>query len=627
MQPTSPRARLRPFRLLVLLLAAALGAAVLALVPRGADAQAPGLPPVGTNFAAAGPYQVTVQTDSAHTYYSPATLGQNGVKHPIILWGNGTGTTPPIYDGLLRHFASHGFVVAAANTSNAGSGNEMLAGLDNLTTFNGQSWQPLRRPPRPRACGRHRALPGRRRGHRLRPGPAGRHDLPAAGLRGADPYRGPDRHLLRRPERHDPHADGRAVELHRIEAPYPPPTPSWPAPPTSCRSATPAASGGPATAWARWQLAGDGNGRGLSWGRDAGCAPRRSGAPTRPTPASRGSRPPATTTTSTTAPSTTSTTAPSTTTTVVPPGDCVVALNSAHIRPAGPAGRSSWSGPSGPTTSSGSRSSRPRCARPLPAHGSGSRLSALTESGRAPEVRVGARPGLPTRICAPSGLPETRTRSSLGRVIDEYTMLVGGDRVAGGGGTYDGRQPRHRGGGRPGARGVRRAGRGRGRRRRPRRSPPGAGPRPPSGRRCWTGSPTCWPPGRPTSCRSCRPRPAPPCASPAPCRSPRRSTGSAATPGAPPSRPPAAAAHRDALDGARARRAAGHGRGAPAGGRRGLHHALQLPACQHGGQGRAGPGHGQHGRRQAGAPGPAGRAAPSPTRWSRPGSRRASSTS
>ena len=48
---------------------------------RGADAQAPGLPPVGTNFAAAGPYQVAVQTDSAHTYYSPATLGQNGVKH------------------------------------------------------------------------------------------------------------------------------------------------------------------------------------------------------------------------------------------------------------------------------------------------------------------------------------------------------------------------------------------------------------------------------------------------------------------------------------------------------------------------------------------------------------------
>jgi hypothetical protein len=40
---------------------------------------------------------------------------------------------------LLRHFASHGFIVAAANTGSAGNGEAMLAGLDNLTTFNGQS--------------------------------------------------------------------------------------------------------------------------------------------------------------------------------------------------------------------------------------------------------------------------------------------------------------------------------------------------------------------------------------------------------------------------------------------------------------------------------------------------------
>jgi hypothetical protein len=57
----------------------------------------------------------------------------------VILWGNGTFTTPSIYDGLLRHLASHGFIVAAANTSNAGSGQEMLQGLATLTTWNGQS--------------------------------------------------------------------------------------------------------------------------------------------------------------------------------------------------------------------------------------------------------------------------------------------------------------------------------------------------------------------------------------------------------------------------------------------------------------------------------------------------------
>ena len=126
---TLPPALLR--RLLYLLLVPMLGVGLFAAAaPQEADAQTPGLPPVGTDFAAAGPFQVTVQNDAEHTYYSPTALGQGGIDHPIVLWGNGTGTSPSVYDGFLRHLASHGFVVAAANTSNAGSGNEMLAGLE-----------------------------------------------------------------------------------------------------------------------------------------------------------------------------------------------------------------------------------------------------------------------------------------------------------------------------------------------------------------------------------------------------------------------------------------------------------------------------------------------------------------
>jgi len=34
----------------------------------------------------------------------------------VILWGNGTFTTPALYDGLLRHLASHGLIVAAAES-------------------------------------------------------------------------------------------------------------------------------------------------------------------------------------------------------------------------------------------------------------------------------------------------------------------------------------------------------------------------------------------------------------------------------------------------------------------------------------------------------------------------------
>lgn len=93
-------------------------------------------PSVGTDFADPGPYATSVQTDAQHTYYFPTQLGPGGRKHPVILWGNGTFLNPTHYDALLRHFASHGFIVAAANTTNAGSGTEMLAGLDNLTRFN-----------------------------------------------------------------------------------------------------------------------------------------------------------------------------------------------------------------------------------------------------------------------------------------------------------------------------------------------------------------------------------------------------------------------------------------------------------------------------------------------------------
>jgi hypothetical protein len=140
----------RALRLLLTLPVLALGLGLIASGPADATGsgreaatargQATGCPMVGNKFADAGPFAVTVTPEAQHTYYSPTELGSRGcTRHPVILWGNGTWTTPDVYDQLLRHLASHGFIVAAANTSNAGSGIEMRAGLDNLTRFNGQS--------------------------------------------------------------------------------------------------------------------------------------------------------------------------------------------------------------------------------------------------------------------------------------------------------------------------------------------------------------------------------------------------------------------------------------------------------------------------------------------------------
>lgn len=119
-----PRARRRP--ILVLALVLGLVASVLPAC----------FPSVGTDFGDAGPYDVSVRRDAEHWYYYPTDLGDAGLPHPVVLWGNGTWVRPEHYDALLRHLASHGFIVAAAYTSNAGSGREMLAGLDNLAAFN-----------------------------------------------------------------------------------------------------------------------------------------------------------------------------------------------------------------------------------------------------------------------------------------------------------------------------------------------------------------------------------------------------------------------------------------------------------------------------------------------------------
>ncbi len=96
--------------------------------------------PAVSSFSASGPFATTnANVGPDCRIYRPSSLGDNGVRHPIILWGNGTGGTPATYGDLLTHWASHGFVVAAARTSNAGSGEEMIACLDYLVQQNGRA--------------------------------------------------------------------------------------------------------------------------------------------------------------------------------------------------------------------------------------------------------------------------------------------------------------------------------------------------------------------------------------------------------------------------------------------------------------------------------------------------------
>lgn len=96
--------------------------------------------PSVTDFAARGPYATVTEASPAKCkVWRPTVLGSGGVRHPAIVWGNGTLGFPAVYTGLLDHWASHGFVVIAANTPNAGTGEEMRACLDWLSSENSRT--------------------------------------------------------------------------------------------------------------------------------------------------------------------------------------------------------------------------------------------------------------------------------------------------------------------------------------------------------------------------------------------------------------------------------------------------------------------------------------------------------
>ena len=100
--------------------------------------------PPATDFTAAGTFTPTSGdvTSVACTIFRPTVLGANGCLNPVIVWGNGTTNTPSSYTALFNHFASHGFIVAAADTSNAGSGAEMLTCLKYMIDQNSAAGSP-----------------------------------------------------------------------------------------------------------------------------------------------------------------------------------------------------------------------------------------------------------------------------------------------------------------------------------------------------------------------------------------------------------------------------------------------------------------------------------------------------
>ena len=100
--------------------------------------------PIETHYNSAGSWAISTEkyTDASGQIYDlfyPTDLGADGFKHPILTWGDGSFGTPEHYTGVLNQLASWGFVIIAWASGQTGTGNEMLAGAQDLVNLNSDS--------------------------------------------------------------------------------------------------------------------------------------------------------------------------------------------------------------------------------------------------------------------------------------------------------------------------------------------------------------------------------------------------------------------------------------------------------------------------------------------------------
>ena len=116
------------------------GASALAGAGAGGSTASAGAWPAA-DLGADGPFEsMTVMNtgpSDGYMLFHPADLGRDGLKHPIVTWGNGAGSTPGNYT-LLPRLATHGFVVIASNDTFV-TGELLKGGIDWLIAENGRA--------------------------------------------------------------------------------------------------------------------------------------------------------------------------------------------------------------------------------------------------------------------------------------------------------------------------------------------------------------------------------------------------------------------------------------------------------------------------------------------------------
>ena len=99
--------------------------------------------PSVSDFSAPGPFAIhreaNIGPDAAYDIVRPMQLGEDGRKHPIISWNNGTLYQIDRYQDLLDHWASHGFVVMGGHTNRTRGGAVHKGAIDWLVAENSRA--------------------------------------------------------------------------------------------------------------------------------------------------------------------------------------------------------------------------------------------------------------------------------------------------------------------------------------------------------------------------------------------------------------------------------------------------------------------------------------------------------
>ncbi|MFH9651304.1 hypothetical protein ACH4MT_10345 [Streptomyces anulatus] len=95
-----------PLAALALALTASAGAGTAAAVTDTNVVAAAPAASAADDFGAPGPYATAVEVGAITTLYYPRDIADSDRRHPVIVWGNGTGGVPLVYRDLMLHWAS-----------------------------------------------------------------------------------------------------------------------------------------------------------------------------------------------------------------------------------------------------------------------------------------------------------------------------------------------------------------------------------------------------------------------------------------------------------------------------------------------------------------------------------------